>query len=61
MGMRHEAGAGADDVVVVDDQETVSRVVRVVMRSEAEAVAGIEPIRPGGKAVIGSPDVDPVI
>ena len=48
-----EAGAARDDVVVVDQEQPVMRVLRVVVVREAEAVPGIEPVQLGVEPVVG--------
>ena len=48
--MKPEPGAARDDVVVVYEEQTVMRVLRVVVIREAEAVPGIEPVQLGVEA-----------
>ena len=53
-----EARAAADDVVVVDEQQSVAGVARVVVVPEAERMVGVQPADVGGEAIGRPADVD---
>jgi len=53
-----ETGARIDDVVVVDQQQPVMGVGRVMVAAEAEAVLAVQPAEPGREPLPGSADVD---
>ena len=53
-----EAGARVDDVVVVDQQQAVVGVARVVVLAERERVLGVEPAEVALGPVVGPADVD---
>ncbi len=53
-----EPGSRRDDVVVVDEQQPVVGVRRVVIAAERERVLGVEPCRRARAAVGGAADVD---
>jgi hypothetical protein len=56
--MGSETRAGADDVVVVDEEQAVVGVRRIVVLAEAERVLLVAPVDLGGEALGGSADVD---
>lgn len=56
--MRVESGSGRDLVVVVDEEETVMRVVGVPVIAERERMTGVEPANSGVGSIIGASDVD---
>ena len=58
VGVGLEAAAGRDRVVVVHEQQSVTGVVRVVVRAEAEAVPRVEPTEIRMEAIAGAADVD---
>ena len=58
VAVRPESATGADGVVVVDDQEPVTDVARVVVRPEAEAVPGVEPVEVGVESAARGAHVD---
>jgi hypothetical protein len=53
-----EAAAGAHDVVVVDQQQPVVGVVRVVVTTERERVLGVQPAEVALEAIGGAADID---
>ena len=53
-----KTAARSDDVVVVDQQQSVVGVGRVVVVAERERMPGVQPVDGGPEPVVGAPDVD---
>jgi len=56
--MGRKSGARFDHVIIVDEQQAVSGVLRIVVRAETEAVMGIQPADTGMKTFVVTSNVD---
>src|SRR5262245_19857387 len=61
VGMGPKSRVGPYEVIIVNQQQPMMGICRVIVMSKAEAVSGLEPTRIGLKAVFLAPNLDGVI